>query len=55
MHAGSNDQQPLIDLHSHGDPNDKVRRKRVLLSSDFRTAYSSKKTVYDAYVELNQF
>lgn len=35
------------------DPNDKVRRKRVLISSDFRTAYR-KKNIYDVFVELNQ-
>lgn len=34
------------------DPNDKVRRKRVLISSDFRTALR-KKYIYDVFVELN--
>ena len=36
-----------------GDPLDKVKRKRVLISSDFRTALKYK-NIFDVYFELNQ-
>lgn len=40
-------------LYSSSDPNEKVRRKRVLISSDYRTALK-KKYIFDVYFELNQ-
>lgn len=35
------------------DPFDKVRRKRVLISSDYRSAFK-RKQIFDVYYELNQ-
>ena len=37
-----------------GDPLDKVKRKRVLISSDFRTALKYK-NIFDVYFELIMF
>ena len=46
-------EQPYLGLYSSNDPNDKVRRKRVLISSDYSTAFKVKK-IFSVYFELNQ-
>jgi hypothetical protein len=46
-------ESPYIGLYSSNDPNDKVRRKRVLISSDYSTAYKTKK-IFSVFFELNQ-
>lgn len=41
-------------MYSKNDPSeDKVRRKRVLVSSDFKTAFRFKR-IFNIYYELNQ-
>lgn len=39
-------------VYSGDYQNEKVRRKRVLLSSDYRTAFK-KKSIFEVYFELN--
>lgn len=43
-------QNPLFNIHLNTD--EKVRRKRVLISSDFKSAYKVK-NIFDVYFELN--
>lgn len=47
------DEQAFLGVYSGSDGLDKVRRKRVLISSDYRTALK-KKSIFDVYFELNQ-
>lgn len=44
---------PSLNLLVSNEAAEKVRRKRVLISSDFRTAYKVKH-VLEVYAELNQ-
>ena len=41
-----------LPMYNSNEGMDKVKRKRVLISSDFRTAYKVNK-IFDVYFELN--
>jgi hypothetical protein len=42
----------MLPMYSNNEVVDKVKRKRVLISSDFKTAYRVSK-IFDVYFELN--